>query len=191
MFLKKLFRRNPLKPIADKLYDQIVAQARKPVFYLETDVPDTVDGRFEMVSLHCFLVLRRLKREGENGQELAQTLFDRMFADMDHSLREIGVGDLSVGKRIKAMAQVFYGRIVAYGEALDGESEETLEMALARNHYGTLDEPPSEEKLRRMAVYVRENDALLAGQSYTALSTGDVRFLDLAETDATMRAEPR
>ncbi len=179
MFLKKIFRRNPLKPIAHKLYDQIIAQARQPIFYLEAEVPDTVDGRFEMVSLHTFLVLRRLKKQGEEGQELAQVLFDRMFADMDHSLREIGVGDLSVGKRIKAMAQVFYGRVVAYGEALDGESEETLEEALARNHYGTLENPPQDAVLARMADYIRKSDAHLDSQAYERLKEGKVSFLEL------------
>ena len=179
MFLKKFFRRNPLKPIANALYDQIVAQARQPIFYIEAEVPDTVDGRYEMVSLHAFLVMRHLKREGELGQELSQTLFDRMFADMDHSLREIGVGDLSIGKRIKGMAQVFYGRVVAYAEALDGESDETLEEALARNHYGTLDTPPENEILVRMATYIRLNDQHLEGQSFNALHQGIVTFVEM------------
>lgn len=183
MFLKKFFRRNPLKPIANALYDQIVAQARQPIFYEEADVPDTVDGRYEMVSLHAFLVMRRLKREGKLGQELSQTLFDRMFADMDHSLREIGVGDLGVGKRIKAMAQVFYGRIVAYAEALDGNSDETLEEALARNHYGTLEKPPEAAVLARMATYVRQNDQNIATQPFENLKNGVVVFVEMSHLD--------
>ncbi len=177
MIFKKLFGDKALKQAAADLYDGIVAQARQPVFYLKADVPDTVDGRYEMVSLHAFLVMRRLKKEGEEGQELSQAVFDRMFVDMDHCLREIGVGDLSVGKRIKAMAQVFYGRIVAYETALEGSGEETLEQALARNHYGTLETSPSESVLKELADYIRRADAHLTGLSYEGLKKGQVSFV--------------
>jgi len=176
MILDKLFRRNPFKAVAANLYEQIVAQARQPVFYLEVAVPDTVDGRYEMVALHAFLVMRRLKQEGKKGQELSQAVFDSMFADMDHSIREIGVGDLSVGKRIKAMAEVFYGRVIAYETALDGTRDETLSEALARNHYGTLEQPPALEVLDQMAAYIRKADAFLKAQGYEELLQGTVQF---------------
>lgn len=180
MVLGNLFRKNPFKNAAADLYDLVVKQARQPAFYLKADVPDTVDGRFEMVALHAFLVMRRLKREGDRGQTLSQSLFDRMFADMDHSIRELGVGDLSVGKRIKAMAQVFYGRVVAYEEALDEGDVEKLKEALARNHYGTLESSPSDKVLTEVARYIIENDKQLAEQTFIDLSNGKVRFCEFA-----------
>ncbi|MGB1548449.1 MAG: ubiquinol-cytochrome C chaperone family protein, partial [Alphaproteobacteria bacterium] len=100
-----------VKQSARTLYTQIVAQARRKEFYTAGGVPDTLDGRFEMLALHAFLVLYRLKRL--DADELAQALFDMMFADMDENLREIGVGDLSVDKRVKRMVSAFYGRVVA------------------------------------------------------------------------------
>jgi cytochrome b pre-mRNA-processing protein 3 len=183
MIFKKLFGRNPYRAVARDIYEKIVQQARQPVFYLEADVPDTVDGRYEMVSLHAFLVLRRIKQEGERGQKLSQAVFDRMFADMDHSIRELGVGDLSVGKRIKAMAQVFYGRIVAYEAAIDGTSDETLEDALARNHYGTLETSPEMVVLKRLAHYIVENDEFLKTQTSANLFKGEIEFLNLEKIE--------
>jgi len=182
MILKKLFGQGKMLKAADELYSQVVKQARQPVFYVKAAVPDTVDGRFEMIALHAFLLMRRLKDEGAEAQKLSQAVFDRMFSDMDHSIREIGVGDLSVGKRIKAMAEVFYGRIIAYETALDG-GEETLEIALERNHYGTLEATIDVDVLRMMAEYVRANDALLASQPLSDLIQGNVRFAHFASEE--------
>jgi cytochrome b pre-mRNA-processing protein 3 len=98
---------------ADRLYGAAVAQARNPAFYVECRVPDTLDGRFDLIVLHLCLLIRRLRREGETGATLAQALFDTTFDDMDRSLREMGVGDLGVGRRVKAMASAFYGRATA------------------------------------------------------------------------------
>lgn len=183
MIFKKLFGRNPYRAVASDIYEKIVQQARQPIFYLELDVPDTVDGRYEMVSLHAFLILRRIKQEGEQGQKLSQAVFDRMFADMDHSIRELGVGDLSVGKRIKAMAQAFYGRIVAYETAIDGTSDETLEEALARNHYGTLENSPDTVVLKRLAHYITENDRYLKNLTSDNLLKGEIEFLNLEKIE--------
>lgn len=173
----KIFRRNPHRAAAEALYDAIVYQARTPAFYEQAAVPDTVDGRFEMIALHAFLVMRHLKGEGA-AKDLSQRLFDRMFQDMDQSLREIGVGDLSVGKRIKEMAKAFYGRVVAYEVALDG-GDESLEEALRRNHYGTLEEVP-EVAVQRLATYVRAADADLATQDFAEFEQGRVRFVAFA-----------
>ena len=175
MILKNLFKRQPYAKSSQDLYHAIVQQSRQPVFYLEAEVPDTVDGRYEMISLHSFLVMRRLKKDDEDLQPLSQAVFDHMFADMDQSLREIGVGDLGVGKRIKEMAKVFYGRIVAYETALDG-GEESLEAALLRNHYGTLEEAPTSQSVSSLARYVRENDEFLKDQKTSDLKAGRVEF---------------
>ncbi|MCR9214924.1 MAG: hypothetical protein NXI13_14495 [Proteobacteria bacterium] len=160
MVFRKLFGRDPVLDQAATLYSAIVEQSRQPAFYLEGAVPDTVDGRFEMISLHSFLVMRHLKGKGEAAQNLSQAVFDQMFSDMDQSLREIGVGDLSVGKRVKEMAKVFYGRIVAYEAGLDG-GEESLEEALRRDLYGTAENTP-EGSILKLADYVRRADKSLA-----------------------------
>jgi cytochrome b pre-mRNA-processing protein 3 len=130
--LKQLFTRKS-QP-AQALYAAIVAQARRPVFYAEWGVPDTVDGRFDMLSVVMFAVLNQLK--DENDPELRQHLIDLFFADMDRGLREMGVGDLTVGKKVRKMAESFYGRMDAYRTATD---EQTLEQAIARNVYADAD----------------------------------------------------
>lgn len=172
MKLAKLFRRQD--PAATTLYGQIVAQARQQDFYL-AGVPDTVQGRFEMIALHIFLVLHRLKREGERGAGLAQDLFDLMFQDMDRNLRELGTGDLAVGKRIKALAQGLYGRIAAYEHGLAaGTAADHLEQALARNVFPSGDVRPG--VLTGLAAYLRGEAESLAAQSYRELSAGRVTF---------------
>ena len=122
---------------AHRLYMAVVTRARDPLFYRELGVPDSLDGRFEMIALHAFLVMRRLKREGRAGAALSQALHDIMFADMDQSLRELGVGDLSVGRKVKAMARGLYGRIAAYEAGL-AEGGDRLVAAIRRNVYGTV-----------------------------------------------------
>jgi cytochrome b pre-mRNA-processing protein 3 len=170
---KRWFGGDRLEEAARDLYGKIVAQARRPAFYNDCGVPDTLDGRFELVALHAFLVLHRLKRDGAASAGLAQSLFDVLFLDMDVSLRELGVGDLGVGRRVKAMAQGFYGRIGAYEAGL-AQGEETLVAALGRNLYGTVD-PPARD-LRAMAGYLRREAAGLAGQDLRDLMSGRVVF---------------
>ena len=132
MLLAHLFNRPENSESAGKLYLALVTQARNPVFYTQYGVPDTVDGRFDMIALHAWLVMRRMKSEGETAARLSQALFDAFFGDMDRSLREMGAGDLGVGRRVKAMAKAFYGRVAAYDEALE-DSEQALTEALHRN----------------------------------------------------------
>src|SRR3954464_9479373 len=104
-----LFRPNLERNAAELAYCRIVEQARRPGFFTDCGVPDTVDGRFELICLHAFLYLHRLKREQQGASALGQRFFDTMFADFDRSLREMGTGDLSVGREIKRMAEAFYG----------------------------------------------------------------------------------
>src|SRR4051812_26135611 len=115
------YGRNAAREAADHAYQQVVEQSRQSVFFTEYGVPDTLDGRFELTCLHAFLYLHRLKAERPRARRLRQGFFDRMFADFDRALREMGVGDLSVGKQVKRMARAFYGRICAYEEALGGD----------------------------------------------------------------------
>jgi cytochrome b pre-mRNA-processing protein 3 len=174
MILKRLLdrcrgtRKNP-RP-ADRLYDAIVAQARQPGFYASLGVPDSLDGRFEMIALHAFLVLRRLKGQGpEDG--IGPALVDRLFADMDANLREMGAGDLGVGRRVKAMASAFYGRIAAYEAGL---AEGTLAEALRRNAFGTTE--PSTAALDRLESYIRQSDSRLSRQPLQSFRTGRADF---------------
>lgn len=179
MKLARLFRRRDAA--AHPLYAQIVAQARQPDFYLAAGVPDTVQGRFEMIALHMFLVLHRLKQEGGQGADLAQDLFDLMFEDMDRNLRELGTGDLAVGKRIKTLAKGLYGRIAAYEQGLSGGADMAglelagLEQALARNVFADVPIPPG--ALTALAGYLRRSVPALADQPYRALSAGTIVFM--------------
>src|SRR4051794_12694885 len=171
-------RRTP----AERLYGEAVRQARSPAFYGEGRVPDTVEGRFEALSLHGFLVLHRLKADGEQGRALAQQFFDAMFADMDRNLREIGIGDLAVGKRIKLLAENFYGRIKSYEGGLsgiDGALEAAVarnlltETAVARTATGGAPIPPFAVAV---AGYIRQEVASLAAQGYRSLAEGRIAF---------------
>src|SRR6266581_6622344 len=127
-----LSRTIPVRKAAELAYGRIVEQAREPGFFIDGGVPDTVDGRFELICLHAFLYLHRLKREQQRAAPLGQWFFDTMFADFDRSLREMGTGDLSVGREIKRMAEAFYGRVAAYENGLAGD-DSVLQPALARN----------------------------------------------------------
>ena len=182
MPLLKFFssRKPDLSEPALGIYRAAVAAARAQAFYVHHGVPDTPDGRFDMVALHVFLALRRLQREqGPNRKDaetLAQALTDLMFADMDRNLREMGVGDLGVGRQVKALAAAFRGRVTAYDAALeraDGEAE--LVLALKRNIF-RLDGGITEGHTRRIARYVRDADAALAGQSWRAIVAGTIVF---------------
>ena len=117
---------------ARRLYDLLVARARAPVFHAEFLVPDTIDGRFDLVALHAFLILEALKSQGSAGAKLGSQLASMIFAGFDDALRELGVGDFGISRRIKAMANAFYGRLEAYGAT---PSEEALTLALLRNLY--------------------------------------------------------
>lgn len=158
---------------AEGLYRIAVAQAREPAFYERFGVPDTLDGRFDMVALHVFLLMRRLKGEPGEPRELAQALVDYMFDDFDNALREMGVGDLGVARRIKDMLSAFYGRVGAYDSAL-ADGTDALDAALRRNLYRG--EEPDEVQVVAMGAYVRRAVDELKGVSVKTLSAGDATF---------------
>jgi cytochrome b pre-mRNA-processing protein 3 len=176
MPIASLFRRNPHREAVQELYAAIVARAREPVFFTDLGVPDTLDGRFELLALHTFLVLARLKAERAASAGFAQDLFDAMFADMDRGLREIGVGDLSVGRQVKRMAQGFYGRVAAYERGL-AEGDAALDEALRRNLYGTAS--PTAAQRAVAARYLRDCAAALAAEPVEALLRGRAAFAPL------------
>ncbi len=171
---------------ATRLYSEVVEQARQPFFYLTLGVPDTPDGRFDMIALHAALLLRRLRLDRDRTEAVSQAVFDLMFADMDQNLREMGVGDLAVGKRIKGMAQGFYGRLAAYDVGLAAPGDEVLADALGRNVYRHRE--PGEGDPVGLARYMRHQAESLAGQPVDALLTGVVAF-DPPAVEAEVQAD--
>lgn len=161
------------REITDALYEQIVAAARQPVLYAEWHVPDTPLGRFEMMALHVFLVLHRLRGEPAQAGELAQRLTDMFFTDVEHSIRELGVGDLGVPKRMKTLARMFYGRAVSYGDAVDRGDAPLLADALRRNvRPGSLAWPEAD----RLADHALAAHRGLATQRTAELVRGRIGF---------------
>jgi cytochrome b pre-mRNA-processing protein 3 len=170
--------RTPSRGTIEAIYGMIVTQAREPLFYRDLGVPDTVNGRFDMLVLHLWMVLRRLKPI-EGGSGLSQTLFDRFCDDMDANLREMGVGDLTVPKRMQAFGEAFYGRITAYDLALT-EGEEPLAQAVCKNILNG----EGIEKARRLAAYAEAVIAALAGLDEAMLRTGSWKFPSPVQSDA-------
>ncbi len=168
-----LFRPHPERTAAEIAYRRIVDQARRPGFFLNGGVPDTVDGRFELICLHAFLFLQRLKGEQPRSARHSQRFVAAMLSDFDRSLREMGTGDLSVGREVKRMAEGFYGRFAAYEDGL-AAGEAALGPALSRNLFGTT--TPGPAQLKAMAKYVREEAAALRRQDARALLAGDIEF---------------
>lgn len=153
-----LFRKRPDREPVLALYRSIVAQSRRPVFYAEWGVPDTVTGRFDMISLHMALILRRLRTESAELRDFSQMLHDLFFKDMDRSLREMGAGDLAVPKKIQKMGSLFYGLLRSLGEALDRDDPRAIEAVLERNVYGGV----AHDGAARLAVYLRDEARRLA-----------------------------
>ena len=169
----RFFRPNPVQDAAELAYRRVVEQARQRGFFTDCEVPDTVDGRFELICLHAFLYLHRLKRERPGSAALGQRFFDVMFVDFDRALREMGTGDLRVSREIRRMAEAFYGRVAAYEAGL-AAGDPVLRPALARNLYGTA--PASEARLAAMSDYVRREAANLDRQDAAALLAGEIVF---------------
>lgn len=168
-----LFRKDPAVAAGAALYEAAVEQARKPLFYADFGVPDTVEGRFEMITLHVYLLLRKLKGDGAGEKKTAQKLFDAMFENMDHSLREMGVGDLSVGRKIRALAENFYGRVAAYDEGLARDADPAvLTAALSRNVFAA----PGAQGAARLADYMRAAAELFEAQPSSRVIGGIAVF---------------
>ena len=168
-----------------KLYDAIVAQARQPVFYQDYGVDDTTSGRFEMIVLHAYMLFYRLQKEDEAARAVGQLVFNRFFRDMDDALREIGIGDLSVPKKIKKMAQAFYGRVEAYDKAR-AESLDALSETLSRNIYP--DDEAIRDEARTFARYVLANADHFEQIEVGALVTGEITFAPIPDAGEAQKA---
>jgi cytochrome b pre-mRNA-processing protein 3 len=152
-----LFRKSPSTEAVYAVYSAIVAQSRQPRFYAEWGVPDTVTGRFDMISLHLALLFRRLRGEGDEAARFAQAVFDLFFRDMDRSLREMGVTDLGVPKKIEKMTGAFYPLLAGVNEAIDSGDRGAVEAVLVRNLYGE----GAQTGAKALAGYLLEEAAAL------------------------------
>ncbi len=174
MSLKNLFRRRPHKDAGFLMYGAIVAQSRQPAFFADLEVEDSFEGRYEMLVLHVFIVLMRLRKESEGGDEIGQAVFDTMFADLDISLREMGVGDLSIAKRIKKLASAFYGHVGVYDEAVRAEDDAALELSLERNVFAGRE--GCRPAANRLARYVRASLSTLDDVAIAEILRGELVF---------------
>jgi len=170
-----LFRRNARQSTISALYGTIVAQARLPCFYREFVVPDTLNGRFDLLVLHLATVLNRFAKD-PLLRDLGQGLFDRFCQDMDDNLREMGVGDLAVPNEMKRMGEAFYGRAEAYWAALTAANEAALTETIVRNIYGGT--APVSGAAARLAAYISGAVIELARQDTSAFLAGRIRIPD-------------
>jgi cytochrome b pre-mRNA-processing protein 3 len=171
----KLFRpsktRAAFRATIERLYGAIVAQSRREAFYTDFGVPDTLEGRFEMVLLHTILVCHRLKDGVVAERALSQGVFDTFASDMDRTLREMGIGDLSVPKKMKKIGGAFYGRAAAYDTALAAQDDGLLTAALARNIFET---DADARPVSALAAYVRAAVRELAATPFESLARGEL-----------------
>lgn len=174
MFLNRIFRSRPDRDAGFLIYGAIVAQSRQPSFFRDLGVEDSFEGRFEMLVLHVYMVLNRLKREEQAGDEVGQALFDTFFADLDTSMRELGVGDLSIAKKVKALASAFYGRVGSYDEAIRSNDRNGLSQALVRNVFG--DNEASAGSAGVLSAYVFDSLESLKTVEFSALLRGELEF---------------
>ncbi len=195
MFLDRFFKGRRVRVDAHNLYVKIVEQARQPVFYQACGVPDTLDGRFDLIVMHVFMVLHRLRAEegmteqqkklNRNMQVLLQEV---LFADMDRALREMGVGDMGVGKRVKDMAQAFFGRQEAYSRALAPVQDQpvdghpgALKEAIVRNLFrGEFSESARPEEL---ANYMMRQVASLKARNVDDILSGKIEFDNISAVE--------
>jgi cytochrome b pre-mRNA-processing protein 3 len=160
IMLQNLFRIRPRERLGEALYDLAVRQARDPAFYVRLGVPDRIDARFELYTLHVLLLVLRLRDEGEPGMDAAQSLFDTYVSALDNALRELGVGDISVGKKMRKLGEALYGRMSAYEPALREADTGIMAGALARNVFES-DDPSTGMVL---ATYALASRSRLAAQ---------------------------
>ncbi|HYC98310.1 ubiquinol-cytochrome C chaperone family protein [Brevundimonas sp.] len=167
IMLQNLFRTRPRERLGEPLYERAVQQARDPGFYTRMGVADRIDARFELYTLHVLLLVMRLRDEGEQGAEAGQALFDTYVSALDHALRELGVGDISVGKKMRKLGEAMYGRMSAYEPPLRQGDAAALAASLSRNVFESHDPVVGEA----LAAYALASRARLAAQDYSAATT--------------------
>ncbi|HEY5410189.1 MAG TPA: ubiquinol-cytochrome C chaperone family protein [Caulobacteraceae bacterium] len=176
MLLQRLFAPPAAQAPGRALYAAAALQARRPEFYRAFVVADTVEGRFELYSLHVALVLIRLKGRGQFAAETAQHLFDAYVRALDDALREMGVSDVTVGKKMRKLGQAFYGRLKAYEDAIEHLPEAgELKALVLRTALEGQPDPAGE----RLAAYVARAASALDAQSLEDLLQGRVTWPDV------------
>lgn len=172
--LRQLFGARPNRDLGEHLYAQAVEQARSPAFYTSLGVADRIDARFELYIAHVLLVIMRLRDESEEGAEIAQQLFDVFVSALDNTLRELGVGDTSMAKKMRKLGESMYGRMTAYEPTIRAADHEGLTEALIRNVY----EGEAPDGGRALATYILDTRAALATQPYAELIR-TVRWIEI------------
>jgi cytochrome b pre-mRNA-processing protein 3 len=173
MVLERLFRPRPAQVAGRALYVSVAAQARQPAFYAALGVPDTVEGRFELLSLHVLLLLERLRGEGPEAAEVSQGLFDTFIKGLDDALREMGVGDLSVGKKMRRLGEAFYGRGKSFDSAVAALPDEApLRAFLTRTVYADADAGSAPQ----LAAHLLAQRQALAAQPLAQVMAGDLAW---------------
>lgn len=165
-----LIRRKRNKKTVEALYDRINTASRAAFLYRDFDVPDTLEGRFDSLTLHAILVMRRLRELPSPAPEISQDLVDILFREVDRSLREIGIGDLSIPKKMKIFAKTFYGRAQLFDKALADSGDDCLKEALARNV------GQDSRNLPQFAQYVRQVDASMAKSGLDDILSDEALF---------------
>lgn len=162
---------------AQELYQLAMEQSRRPVFYTGWGIADTMDGRFDLISLHVILMTLRLSALDGEGRKMSQDLFDAMFRRISIDLREVGVGDVGMSKRMQKMMKAFNGRAHAYALALAEDGDAALELAIVRNLFRSEGEaiPPATPKV---AGYIRECHAMLESLPLDVFKSAGVQFPD-------------
>jgi len=168
-----MFAPSAAKAAGARLYEAVVAQARTPALYSGLGAPDTIEGRFELYSLHVALILMRLKGQGVAATAASQALFDRYVSGLDHGLREIGVGDLSVGKKMRKLGEAFYGRVLSYEEAVGHLPDNEALAAVIQRTVLAGDETADP---RPLCAYVAACRAGLAAQATDDVAAGRVAW---------------
>jgi cytochrome b pre-mRNA-processing protein 3 len=180
---QRLFGQRPAYAAGQALYAAAAAQARSPALYRDLGAPDTIEGRFELYLVHVAALVNRLRGEGPRARETNQVLFDAFLKGLDDALREMGVGDLSVGKKMRRLGEAFYGRAKGYAAALDEAADpHDLPSLIGRTVFAEAADPAV--AAAPLAAYVRRLAHDLAGQDAEALLAGRVRFPAVGEAPA-------
>jgi len=183
VILRLIRRRSEKKRRAQQLYGSIVAQARREEFYRFWKVPDTVNGRFDMIVLHLFLLIQRLQLEGEEGLDAGRLLAETFFSDMDNSVREQGAGDLAVAKYVRRMADAFYGRLSSYRKAVEDGGNDVLANALKRNIFPDHAQGgcgAEQRTAEAIAAYMREAEKDLGKVPFARILAGRIDFPEIS-----------
>lgn len=175
--LQNLLRPRTSRHAGERLYAAAVDQARRPGFYTEFGVPDRIDARFELYTLHVLLLTMRLRSDGEAGHAVAQDLFDAYVSALDNALRELGVGDISMSRKMRTLGEALYGRMSAYAPLLESGDSGALAAALGRNVLGA---GHSAKQAASLAAYALRAHDELADQSFGALIAGRVGWPEAA-----------